>query len=81
MVQSPSSSRLRPPPSVRRIARLARKELRQLFRDPRTKRVIFAAPIIQLLAFGYAVNTDVRNVATVVVALIGALFYDEALTP
>jgi ABC-2 type transport system permease protein len=43
------------------------KEVRQLFRDPKTKRIIFAAPIIQLLAFGYAVNTDVRNVATVVV--------------
>jgi ABC-2 type transport system permease protein len=27
----------------------------------------FAAPIIQLLLFGYAVNTDVRNLATVVV--------------
>jgi ABC-2 type transport system permease protein len=43
------------------------KELRQLFRDPRSKRVIFVAPIIQLLLFGYAVNTDVRNVATAVV--------------
>jgi ABC-2 type transport system permease protein len=43
------------------------KELRQLFRDPRTKRVIFVSPIIQLILFGYAVNTDVRNVATAVV--------------
>jgi ABC-2 type transport system permease protein len=43
------------------------KELRQLFRDPRTKRVIFVAPIIQLVLFGYAVNTDVRNVATALV--------------
>lgn len=46
---------------------LIQKEMRQLFRDPKTKRIIFAAPIIQLLLFGYAVNTDVRNVATVVV--------------
>jgi ABC-2 type transport system permease protein len=44
---------------------MIRKELRQLFRDPKSKRIVFAAPIIQLLAFGYAVNTDVRNVATV----------------
>jgi len=43
------------------------KELRQLFRDPRTKRVIFVAPVIQLVLFGYAVNTDVRNVATALV--------------
>jgi ABC-2 type transport system permease protein len=40
------------------------KEIRQLFRDPKTKRVIFVAPVIQLILFGYAVNTDVRNVAT-----------------
>jgi ABC-2 type transport system permease protein len=50
-----------------RVRRMVAKEVRQLFRDPKTKRIIFAAPIIQLLAFGYAVNTDVRNVATVVV--------------
>jgi ABC-2 type transport system permease protein len=43
------------------------KELRQLFRDPKTKRIIFAAPVIQLLAFGYAVNTDVRYLSTIVV--------------
>ncbi len=50
-----------------RVRRMDAKEIRQLFRDPKTKRIIFAAPIIQLLAFGYAVNTDVRNVATAVV--------------
>ncbi|MFO8174195.1 MAG: ABC transporter permease [Longimicrobiales bacterium] len=53
--------------SLPRIRVLVQKEFRQLFRDPKTKRIVFAAPIIQLLLFGYAVNTDVRNVATVVV--------------
>jgi ABC-2 type transport system permease protein len=53
--------------SLARIAALVRKELRQIFRDPRTKRVVFAAPVIQLLLLGYAVNTDVRNAATFVV--------------
>jgi ABC-2 type transport system permease protein len=53
--------------SALRVARMVKKELRQLFRDPRTKRVIFVSPIIQLLLFGYAVNTDVRRVATWVV--------------
>ena len=53
--------------SALRVRRMVKKELRQLFRDPRTKRVVFAAPVIQLLAFGYAVNTDVRRVATWVV--------------
>ena len=50
-----------------RVRRMVVKELRQLFRDPRTKRVIFVSPILQLILFGYAVNTDVRNVATAVV--------------
>jgi ABC-2 type transport system permease protein len=53
--------------AVRRVVTLVRKELRQLFRDPKTKRIVFASPILQLLLFGYAVTTDVRNVATFVV--------------
>lgn len=53
--------------SVARIRALVRKELRQLFRDPKTKRVIFVSPVIQLVLFGYAVNTDVRQVPTQVV--------------
>jgi ABC-2 type transport system permease protein len=47
--------------SAQRIVALLRKELRQIFRDPKTKRIIFASPILQLLLFGYAVNTDVHN--------------------
>jgi ABC-2 type transport system permease protein len=50
-----------------RVTRMVRKELRQLFRDDKTKRVIFVSPVIQLILFGYAVNTDVRNVATALV--------------
>jgi len=50
-----------------RVRRMAIKELLQLFRDPKTKRVIFVAPIVQLILFGYAVNTDVRNIPTALV--------------
>ena len=53
--------------SAARVRALVRKEMRQLFRDPKTKRIIFVSPIIQLLLFGYAVNTDVRQVPTQVV--------------
>jgi ABC-2 type transport system permease protein len=53
--------------SLRRIRSMVRKEMRQIFRDPKTKRIVFVAPIIQLLLFGYAVTTDVRNVATILV--------------
>ena len=50
-----------------RVRRMLAKELRQIFRDPRMKRVIFVAPIIQLVVFGYAVNTDIRHTSTFVV--------------
>ncbi len=53
--------------SLLRIRRMVTKEVRQLFRDPKTKRVIFVAPILQLMLFGYAVNTDVRHVPTALV--------------
>jgi ABC-2 type transport system permease protein len=46
---------------------MAHKEWRQLFRDPKTQRIIFLSPVVQLILFGYAVNTDVRRVATYVV--------------
>ncbi len=51
-------------PSPVRIREMVRKEFHQLFRDPRTRAVIFIAPVIQLLMFGYAVNTDIRATAT-----------------
>jgi ABC-2 type transport system permease protein len=51
----------------RRVAELARKELVQLLRDVRTRALIFVAPVIQLLLFGYAVRTDIRDTALFVV--------------
>jgi ABC-2 type transport system permease protein len=49
-----------------RIKHMLIKEFIQVFREPRMRRVIFVTPIIQLLVFGYAVTTDVRNVVTAV---------------
>lgn len=49
--------------SLRRVREMLRKEWRQIFRDPKTKRIIFISPVIQLLMFGYAVNTDVHDAA------------------
>ena len=48
-------------PSRIRLWQLLRKELLQLLRDPRSRRLLILAPILQLLIFGYAVNTDVRH--------------------
>jgi ABC-2 type transport system permease protein len=50
-----------------RVRELVRKELIQVFRDSRLRRLIFLAPIGQLVIFGYAVSTDVRETATFVV--------------
>lgn len=50
-----------------RLRQMMRKEFRQTLRDPRSARILFIAPVIQLLLFGYAVNTDVRNTRTFVV--------------
>ena len=50
-----------------RLKQLVRKEFRQMLRDPRSTRIMFMSPIVQLLLFGYAVNTDVRNAKTFVV--------------
>jgi ribosome-dependent ATPase len=41
------------------------KEFIQVRRDPATK-FVFVIPVIQLILFGYAIDTDVRNVPTVV---------------
>jgi ABC-2 type transport system permease protein len=38
------------------------KEFHQLLRDVRMRGIIFAAPLLMLIVFGYAVNTDVNNV-------------------
>jgi ABC-2 type transport system permease protein len=50
-----------------RLRQLLGKEFRQMLRDPRAKPLLFLAPIFQLLVFGYAVTTDVRNTGTFVV--------------
>lgn len=49
-----------------RVFVIAWKELLQLRRDRLTAAMMFALPIVQLLLFGYAINTDVRHIATVV---------------
>ena len=53
--------------SLDRVQGLLEKEFRQIFRDPRMARVIFIAPIIQLVVFGYAVSTDLSETTTFLV--------------
>ncbi|MEZ4221124.1 MAG: ABC transporter permease [Polyangiaceae bacterium] len=45
---------------------IARKELLQLRRDRMTLAMMVVLPVMQLLLFGYAINTDVRHIPTIV---------------
>ena len=52
---------------VRVLWRVIVKEFLQIRRDRKMIPVIFVAPIVQIIVFGFAVNTDVTNVPTVLV--------------
>ena len=58
--------------SLTRIFAVMHKEFLQMSRDRLTFAMIAAIPLIQLLMFGYAINTDVRN--------LSAAYADEADT-
>ncbi|MGI9225632.1 MAG: ABC transporter permease [Woeseiaceae bacterium] len=52
--------------SLSRILAILRKEVRQLRRDHLTFGMVVGLPIVQMLLFGYAINTDVRNLRTAI---------------
>ncbi len=43
------------------------KEIKHIFRDPRTMLILFGMPVVMMLLFGFAITTDVKNVRTVIV--------------
>ena len=45
-----------------RIKHIIRKEFIQVFRDKRSRILLFLPPLIQLIIFGYAVNMDIRDI-------------------
>ena len=53
--------------SLSRMLAIIRKEVRQLRRDRLTFGMVVGLPVIQMLLFGYAINTDVRNLRTAIV--------------
>jgi len=53
-----------------RVAAIVRKEFIQIARDPRTLGIVLAMPAVQLLLFGYAINSVVDHLPTIV--------YDES---
>jgi len=58
---------------MRRLWPMVRKEFLQMRRDRLTLGVMFGIPVVQLLMFGFAIQTDVRHIPTIVV--------DESRTP
>ncbi len=52
--------------ALRRVKAVATKEVRQLSRDRVTFGMIVGVPLMQIVLFGFAINYDVRNLATVV---------------
>src|SRR5215831_163631 len=51
---------------MRRLRAIMKKEFTHMVRDPRTLMAVLIMPIMMLMLLGYASNTDVRNVPTVV---------------
>ena len=58
---------------MRHLKPMVRKEFIQMRRDRLTLAIMVAIPVVQLLLFGYAIQTDVRHIPTVV--------FDDSGTP
>src|SRR5205809_4521698 len=52
--------------SFQRLASVARKEFLHIIRDPATLFFALFIPVLELFMLGYAIDTNVRNVRTVV---------------
>jgi ABC-2 type transport system permease protein len=48
--------------NLRRVMAMARKEVIQIGRDPRSLLIIIAMPLMQLFIYGYAVNLDIKHI-------------------
>jgi ABC-2 type transport system permease protein len=51
---------------LERLKPMLVKEFIQTFKDPRMRMVLFVVPILQVIVFGYAVTTDVKDIQTAV---------------
>ncbi len=52
--------------NLRRTRAMAGKELRHIWRDPRSLMIALALPVIMLLLFGYALSLDVDQIPTLI---------------
>ncbi|MEW6756934.1 MAG: ABC transporter permease [Acidobacteriota bacterium] len=63
-----------------RLKHMLIKEFIQIARDPRMRAILLVIPVVQVLIFGYAVTTDVRNIRTAVYDLDGTPASRELLS-
>ena len=58
--------------NLRRLMAVMVKELRQMRRDRITLAMIIGIPVMQLLLFGYAINTNLRDLSAGISAEVSA---------
>jgi ABC-2 type transport system permease protein len=49
-----------------RLKTMLVKEFTQILRDPKMRFIMFGVPVVQIVIFGYAVNTDVKHIGTAI---------------
>ena len=54
-----------------------KKEFRQTLRDPRNAMLLFVAPMIQMIVFGYALSSEIKNVRLAVAPSCGDTMLHE----
>ena len=52
---------------MRQLKAFIKKEFLHVFRDTRTMLILFGMPVVQIILFGFAISTEVRNIDLAVV--------------
>jgi ABC-2 type transport system permease protein len=52
---------------MKQLLAFIRKEFYHVFRDPRTLLIMFGLPVVQVILFGFALNSEVKNARLVIV--------------
>ena len=52
---------------MRQLKAFIKKEFLHVFRDTRTMLILFGMPVVQIILFGFAISTEVRNIDIAVV--------------
>lgn len=52
--------------SFTRLWQMVRKEMKQMWRDPKARPLLFISPVLQMFLMGYAATTDVNSITTII---------------